>query len=250
MGEGNGNLLAFVRRLWFPWLLKIWIPGLVIFAINVTSEDQIEGPSTGTLCISDCTTCPVICSPPPPPLLVPHPPPPPPVPSVHHSPPYAYSTHAPPPPLLVPFPPPPPLLVPYPPPPPPKSTSYSSRGPPPAPFLYFSNMPPSGQTPPTAGPRDYPYPYYYFGASKASSLPLDAASISMLLLFFHFVLSWGDDWIFRKIFGSLQLTIQKFFTVHKFQLIFIFLCNIPAIFRGKTLVFFKGLICIYLTSVI
>lgn len=177
MGEGHCSSLASAMRKWFPWFLRIGIMGFVMFA-GVTSADQIEAPSTSELCISDCATCPVICSPPPP-LLKSFPPP---SPSVHHSSP-------PPPPLLKPFPPPsravtPPEAAPY--------TSWGSPPPPPPPFKYYNNMPPSGPVtpmPPNGVPRDYPYPYYYFYASHAPSLSLDASFVFMLLFLFHFVLS-------------------------------------------------------------
>nr|XP_023883715.1 extensin-1-like [Quercus suber] len=170
---GHCNHLASMRNKWCSWFCRIWIMGLLMFA-NVTSEDQIGAPSSGSLCISDCATCPVICSPPPP-LLESFPPPSPPV---HHSPPKYYYSN----------PPPPPSLPSSPPASPPKSSSYPSWGTPPPPFKYYNNMPPSGRMPPMAGPNDYPYPYYYFYASKAaSSLPLDAPFYFMLLFFFHCV---------------------------------------------------------------
>ncbi|KAG2663390.1 hypothetical protein I3760_16G027100 [Carya illinoinensis] len=120
MGKDHGNILAWMRKKWFLWFLKVGIMELIMFA-NVTSEDQIGVPSTNTLCISDCATCPVICSPPPPPpppLLQSHPPP---SPSAHHSRP----------------PRPPPLEA-----SPPKTSSYSSVPPPPPPYKYFNNIPP------------------------------------------------------------------------------------------------------------
>ncbi|XP_040998971.1 extensin-2-like [Juglans microcarpa x Juglans regia] len=157
MGKDHGNILAWMRKKWFLWFLKVGIMGLIMFA-NVTSEDQIGVPSTNTLCISDCATCPVICSPSPP-LLQSHPPPSPPV---HHS---------------QPRPRPPPLEASA-----PKASSYSSvQPPPPPPYKYFNNMPPGPGTPPTTYPHDYSYPYYYFYASKASYLSLDASFFFMSL---------------------------------------------------------------------
>ncbi|XP_022732009.1 extensin-like [Durio zibethinus] len=170
MGLGYSQLSLGSK--WLVLLLKVGIMVLIMLA-RVTSEDELGIPSAGLLCISDCATCPVICSPPPPPLLKSFPPPPP---SVHHSPPpvpYYYIppqsySHSPPPAESVP--PTSPLR-----PPPPAPSSYSSKGSPPPPFKYFYNAPP-GQGPPTVvGPHQYPYPYYYFYASKASSLYFQAS---------------------------------------------------------------------------
>ncbi|PPR87796.1 hypothetical protein GOBAR_AA32897 [Gossypium barbadense] len=63
--------------------LKIGIMGMIMLA-RVTSEHEMGTPSDGSLCISECTTCPVICSPPPPSQLKSFSPP---SPSVHDSPP-------------------------------------------------------------------------------------------------------------------------------------------------------------------
>ncbi|KAK7816442.1 hypothetical protein CFP56_044090 [Quercus suber] len=173
---GHCNHLASMRNKWCSWFCRIWIMGLLMFA-NVTSEDQIGAPSSGSLCISDCATCPVICSPPPPLLEMP------PMAGPNDYPyPYYYfyaSKAASSLPLDASF----YFITPA---SPPKSSSYPSWGTPPPPFKYYNNMPPSGRMPPMAGPNDYPYPYYYFYASKAaSSLPLDAPFYFMLLFFFH-----------------------------------------------------------------
>ncbi|CAL0327138.1 unnamed protein product [Lupinus luteus] len=82
--------------------------GLVLFA-KVTLEENLETPSSGDIfCISDCATCPVICSPPPLSPSLPHSPqspfyftfssPPPPPPPKSQSPPTPSSHSAPPPP--------------------------------------------------------------------------------------------------------------------------------------------------------
>ncbi|XWS70226.1 hypothetical protein CRYUN_Cryun03dG0030300 [Craigia yunnanensis] len=172
MGFGNSQLSQGSK--WLVLLLKVGIMGMIMLD-RVTSEDEMGTPSAGLLCISDCATCPVICSPPPPPLLKSYPPP---APSVHHSPPpvpYYYIPpqsyyHSPPPSESVSPPSPSPPR-----PPPPVPSSYSSKGSPPPPFKYFFNAPP-GQGPPTVGgPHEYPYPYYYFYASKASSLYFQAS---------------------------------------------------------------------------
>ncbi|KAB2080022.1 hypothetical protein ERO13_A05G040600v2 [Gossypium hirsutum] len=168
--------------------LKIGIMGMIMLA-RVTSEHEMGTPSDGSLCISECTTCPVICSPPPPSQLKSFSPP---SPSVHDSPPepdyippQLPDSQCSPPPLesvSLPSPSPPPPRPPSPPPPPPPApSSYSSKASPPPPrFEYFYNAP-NGQGPPAiVGPIQYPYPYYY--VSKASPLSFQA-SLSLLMLF-------------------------------------------------------------------
>ena len=59
------NDTKFIKSL-FLWILKAWFMGLVLFATVTSSEYKAEDPSSGLFCISDCATCPVICSPPPP----------------------------------------------------------------------------------------------------------------------------------------------------------------------------------------
>ncbi|PQM37773.1 leucine-rich repeat extensin-like protein 3 [Prunus yedoensis var. nudiflora] len=81
---GSFKALAFTEGKWFPWFLKAGLIGLVMFA-GLTYEDQVGEAETGLLCISECTTCPIICSPPPPPQLESSSPPPS-LPPVHRSP--------------------------------------------------------------------------------------------------------------------------------------------------------------------
>ncbi|KAF5726146.1 hypothetical protein HS088_TW23G00887 [Tripterygium wilfordii] len=92
------------RKKWLGLFVKVAILGIVMVA-SVNSEDQ-----TGLLCISDCDTCPVICSPPPSPVKShtpppPHssPPPPPLLTPIYQSPPQS-DCHSPPPPPPVPSP--------------------------------------------------------------------------------------------------------------------------------------------------
>ncbi|KAF3447314.1 hypothetical protein FNV43_RR12499 [Rhamnella rubrinervis] len=164
---GQREVLVSMRRN-YPLRVFCFIGLLITFA-TLTYEDHVGEPESGLLCISDCTTCPVICSPPPP-VLESHPPPPTSQP-VHRSPPPSYYNYSPPPPpKQTPSPSPPPRSPPKEMPPSPPSQP-SSWGTPPPPFKYFFNMPPSGPVlvPPstTSGPHDYSYPYYYFYASKA-----------------------------------------------------------------------------------
>lgn len=154
---------ASLRRESSAWLLKLVILAMIMSA-------QTEVPPTGLLCISECATCPVICSPPPPPTLEFKPPP---SPLPHHSPTPSYHSHSPPPP-----------------PPPPRSSPPHSSSPPP-PFIYFTwDSPPppfnymgipSVPAPPTKGKPDYSYPYYYFYASNSFSLSF---SVSFLFMAF------------------------------------------------------------------
>ncbi|KAJ6678683.1 hypothetical protein OIU85_009181 [Salix viminalis] len=169
------------RGRWFTLFFKIVIVlEMVTFAGANSDGDPMGEPAAGLLCISDCVTCPVICSPPPPPLLY-HPSPP-----SHHSPSPQHSYHSPPPP-----PPTSPSTSPPPPPPtsppayhsPPQSPQapswYPIWGTPPPPGYYFNT--PKGQAPPGKGP--YPYPYYYFYSSKASSFSLHASHFFLLGVF-------------------------------------------------------------------
>ncbi|KAJ7958381.1 leucine-rich repeat extensin-like protein 2 [Quillaja saponaria] len=168
--------LEFMRRKWFSWFLRLGLMGLAMFA-GVTFEDEVGGPATNLLCISDCATCPVICSPPPPPLLVSYPPP---SPSEHHASSPSYYTY--PPPSQKSRPPPPPPPPPPPSPPPPTPSSYSSKPAPPPPYKN-NNSPPSGSSQPTSGPHDYSYPYYYFYASEASFLSIHTSVFLLPITF-------------------------------------------------------------------
>ncbi|KAE8649911.1 hypothetical protein Csa_012510 [Cucumis sativus] len=111
----------------------LWIVAFTLF--SASSKAQMAVPSTGQLCISDCSTCPVICTAPPPPLSY-IPPPPPNF--------YGGFNMA-----------------------PPATPSYYLWGPPPPVANYFLGARPSGEMPQTVGPRDYSYPYYYFYSSNS-----------------------------------------------------------------------------------
>ncbi|XP_042508144.1 leucine-rich repeat extensin-like protein 5 [Macadamia integrifolia] len=163
---GHGRSMVSIRREWFSWLLWIELLFVIMFS-QVAMGDEIGIPATGLLCISECSTCPTICSPPPASASLPPPPPPPSSPPPQHSPPQSnYFPQSPPPK------PPPHSLSSYSAPPPSYST-VSSR-PPPSPLSYFTNTP-TAQSPPTInGPLNDSYPYYYFYASEAASFSLPA----------------------------------------------------------------------------
>ncbi|GFP91387.1 hypothetical protein PHJA_001282700 [Phtheirospermum japonicum] len=161
---------------------------LIVLLSTSQSQAQTNIPSAGLLCISDCESCPVICSSPP--TSAPPSPklPPPAPPAQHHSPPLPYYFDSPAPsssPPLPPYPPPPP------PPPPPPAYVYSGGGAatPPPPSVYVYN-PGTNTGPPTSGQRNVSFPYYYFYASKASCyVPLDHQGFILLLLL-NFVTSF------------------------------------------------------------
>ncbi|PIN13241.1 Dynamin GTPase [Handroanthus impetiginosus] len=182
--------LALMARKWCLFLLTI------LFSTS-KSESQTNNPQAGLLCISDCETCPVICSPPPsssspstPSSPLPPPPSPlpfllPPPPVHHHSPPHPYYFASPPstsPPA-------------HPPPSPRSGGSGVATPPPPSPpqsIIPWSGAfptPPSvyGYNPGNMGQRNFSYPYYYFYASKASCyLPFHQAPIlSVVFIFFQ-----------------------------------------------------------------
>ncbi|KAK6118321.1 hypothetical protein DH2020_047892 [Rehmannia glutinosa] len=145
------------------------------------SQGQTGISPAGLLCISDCETCPVICSPPPSPpspSAPPTPKSPPPAPPVHR--------HSPPPPQLpYYFDSPSPSSPPAHPPPPPSV----GAGPPP-PSVYVYN-PGTAVPPPGMGQRNFSFPYYYFYASKASCyLPLQEGFI-LLVVFILFQVLYG-----------------------------------------------------------
>ncbi|KAJ8750623.1 hypothetical protein K2173_015799 [Erythroxylum novogranatense] len=180
---GRVNNPQCPRGRWCFMLLKMVVVWLSIFA-EVNADDQMADPPLGLLCISDCATCPVICSTPPPSGQS-YPPP-----SHHYSPPpqsYYYS-----PPLRS-----PPRSPPSqsPPPPPPLPSPHLSPPAPlwyPSPVIYYNPPPGGNKAPPTTwtpgqGQHGYPYPYYYFYASKATSLSLRTSLLYFLLLFLHVV---------------------------------------------------------------
>ncbi|KAJ9183606.1 hypothetical protein P3X46_007435 [Hevea brasiliensis] len=164
------NGLISPRERWGVLLWKIGMMGMFLLARVNSEADQMGAPAAGLLCISDCTTCPVICSPPPPPGEPHYYAPP----SHHSPPPQPYNYHPP-------SPSPPPPSASPPPPPPAAPSPRSTSRPPPSPSWYPSWGPPSVQVPPKQG--QYPYPYYYFYASKASSLSFHASFYFSLVLF-------------------------------------------------------------------
>ncbi|KAM1388329.1 hypothetical protein ACFX2I_016473 [Malus domestica] len=177
----NSKDLVSMAGKWIPRSFKAAVFGLIMFA-GLTYEDHTVDPETGLLCISECGTCPVLCSPPPSPELEPSgplPSPPQSPPPVHHSPPQYYYISPPPS---------PPKQSPSPTPSPPKQSpsppSYSSKGAPPPPprFVYFYDMPPAGPVPTattgTGVVNNNPLPNYFY-TSMASS----PSSVHVLLLF-------------------------------------------------------------------
>lgn len=147
------------------------------------SQDTNTMPPTNLLCISECNTCPVICSPPPSPIKLK----PPPSPSSVLS-----QTPPPPPPLFAPLRPSPPQSSSHSPSPPsssqdkypPPSYMIYTGAPPPPPPPRTSKCPPTPNNPPnimnipsTQVPPLQNYPYYYYFASEATSLSLFHGSI-------------------------------------------------------------------------
>nr|XP_016488136.1 PREDICTED: proline-rich receptor-like protein kinase PERK2 [Nicotiana tabacum] len=190
MKHANVLSLAMMTTKWSILLL------CVIFSQANSQDPNNNNTPAGLLCISDCSTCPVICSPPPSPVKLK----PPPSPSS----------------VLVQAPPPPPLFAPLRPSPSqssprspsPSSSQPSPKSPPPSYITYIgappppssrsSNCPtppnapniiniPATQAPPVNGQKNYTYPYYYFYVSKAASLPLHGSIVLGFLVVFHFL---------------------------------------------------------------
>nr|GMD42765.1 leucine-rich repeat extensin-like protein 3 [Ipomoea batatas] len=124
---------SFFTLNWLCFLLGTMVPGL-------------KSQSPGSLvCISDCATCPIICSSPPPQLEAVSVPPPPLPPLLAYGPP----------------PPPPPL-------PPSSYISWDGATTPASPSNYLDS-PPATETPPAGGGLgkiNYSYPYFYYFASN------------------------------------------------------------------------------------
>ncbi|KAF9614961.1 hypothetical protein IFM89_021391 [Coptis chinensis] len=119
---------------WSLGCLRIGIIGIML--LGQVTKGQFEVPAQGLLCISECTSCPVICSPPPSQSS-----PAPPTPSSpSYSPPVIYYKSPSPPSTHNHQPPPPPPLS-----PPPSSSSSESSPPPPSPNYQTI---PSVSTPP------------------------------------------------------------------------------------------------------
>ncbi|KAK7351288.1 hypothetical protein VNO77_10614 [Canavalia gladiata] len=150
----HSKCLEFIKRRVFCWIIKVLLIEVALLA-TTTSEGKVEGATSSDIfCISDCDTCPVICSPPPPPPILTTKSYPPPSPSIPHSPSPSYFTFSPPP------------HKPHSPPP-------SSPPPPPSPPPFNSYSTPNPTV--VAGPHDFSYPYYYFYASAASSPSIHAS---------------------------------------------------------------------------
>lgn len=145
----------------------------IFLSISKSQCQSSNFPSAGLLCISDCETCPVICSPPSPPPTPKLPPPP----VHHHSPPQPYYYFTAPSPSSSP----PPAR---PKPPPPSYTIWGGATPPPPPQVYVYNP---GNT---VEQRNFSYPYYYFyTASKAScDLPFFNGSFIFMMMFVFFTI--------------------------------------------------------------
>ena len=164
--KGHHKRLGFIRKIiWLSWFFKVGFLGLAVFARVTYSDEKVQGPNSssgGFLCVSECATCPLICSPPPPPLRSSYPPP--------HFPSLSYFTSSPPPPESQA--------------PPPSPSSPPSRSSGAAPSL-----PPSGTAPPTviSGPHEYSYPYYYFYSSDAAPL-VAYGPFFMALSFLHWLI--------------------------------------------------------------
>ncbi|KAL6008117.1 hypothetical protein ACLOJK_033623 [Asimina triloba] len=183
----SSSFLAFSSSLASNWPLIWWaIMALATASSLAAADDDGSGggggggsgsgdvPPAGLLCISECATCPVICSPPPKPVYYfpPSPPWPKTPPMYYYYPPSNNHKKSPPPPP--------------PPPPPPSPISYS-WGVPPPPNIYV-NIPSLPSPPGMVGgpPGGYPYPYYYFYASPSPpSLLGFSTTFYLLLLFFH-----------------------------------------------------------------
>ncbi|KAD4178030.1 hypothetical protein E3N88_26621 [Mikania micrantha] len=164
---------------------------LLAFIVGATPSPTSDA---SVLCISECGTCPLICSPPPrsieskpPPSVEPKPPqspthgdsePPPYLTPIYHTtPPQSYS---------------PPSPTPTPPRtqakscPPPSYTTMSTNAPPPPPKLVVV---PSTQIQPGdgIGQKNNSYPYYYFYASKGVAFSQEIPGLLILFTCFHFI---------------------------------------------------------------
>ncbi|XP_022981722.1 leucine-rich repeat extensin-like protein 1 [Cucurbita maxima] len=155
--------MPFQGKMRFSTSLGLCVMAAALFL--PPSDAQLPVPSTEQLCISQCVTCPVVCTTPTPTPT-----------------PRSYSSYIPSPP-----PPPPAFYGGYMGPPPALTSSYFFRGPPPPVANYVSGAQPSGQMPQTVGPRDYSYPYYYFYSSNLGSFASPSTFILLFACFFHVV---------------------------------------------------------------
>ncbi|XP_020985756.1 ENHANCER OF AG-4 protein 2-like [Arachis duranensis] len=130
------------KKIQFPY----WISKVLLMILTLFVRVEEAASTNDRFCISDCDTCPLICSPPPPTPLI----------SISASYPPPPSPHSPPSPL-------PPLKPNYKPP--------------------LSGSTTEAQPTVISGPHDYYYPYYYFYSSCSSSLSNHHAPFFILLLF-------------------------------------------------------------------
>ncbi|KAL7592914.1 hypothetical protein Lser_V15G33692 [Lactuca serriola] len=172
---------AVTRKWYFCFLL-----------ISIFSKvEPSTTPDANLLCISECGTCPVICSPPPSPPAqskspsLPVESKPPPSPSTDDSEPPPYLTpiyHATPPPRSQPMPSSPPRTKSC---PPPSYITMGTNAPPPPPPPKVVVVP-STQVP-AVEPKNNPYPYYYFYASKGVTFSLDFTGFVIVFVSFHVI---------------------------------------------------------------
>ncbi|KAL4562847.1 hypothetical protein LXL04_026878 [Taraxacum kok-saghyz] len=177
-----------IRRKWHLCFL------LVSIFSEVASSPT---PQANLLCISECGTCPLICSPPPAPPAQSKPPPlpieskPPPSPPVQSKPPPADDDDSEPPPYLT------PIYHATPPPTPPTSSSppWAKSCPPPSYITMGTNAPPppprlvvvpSTQIP-TVDQKNFSYPYYYFYTSKGVTFSHDFSVFIVVFASFYFI---------------------------------------------------------------
>ncbi|XP_019190548.1 PREDICTED: classical arabinogalactan protein 9 [Ipomoea nil] len=202
MENQNPTFLSFsIATLWF--LL------LSIMFLGVKSQEPIQGSTPGLLCISECGTCPAICSPPPAPEVALKPPPSPSPRPGHSPPPLPPDSFFPPPGAIItpikPSPPSPPVqnyppsfpyyfLPPLSPPLPPLLSSPPPRPatPPPSPPPPSNsfNIPATVAPPAGFGQKNFSNPYYYFYVSEAASMTFCGPIILAAMLISFHVFSW------------------------------------------------------------
>ncbi|KAI3496412.1 hypothetical protein L1887_38773 [Cichorium endivia] len=182
----------FITRKWYFCFL------LVSIFSGVTPSPT---PDANLLCISECGTCPVICSPPPSPVESKPPPSPveskPPPSPVESKPPPSPKTGDPePPPYLTPIyhatPPPMSTATPMPRPPakscpPPSYIAMGTNAPPPPPPPPKLVVVPSTQIP-SVEQKNYTYPYYYFYTSEGVAFSLDFSGSVIGFIFLNVIL--------------------------------------------------------------
>ncbi|KAL5701649.1 hypothetical protein ACHQM5_026965 [Ranunculus cassubicifolius] len=160
--------MAETKGQWLLRLLRITITTVLLF--GQVGKGQNGDATTGLLCISECTTCPVICSPPPSPdslTLTPSP---------------SLPSQSPPPPPRNHQSPPPPTLS------PPPSSSYLPESPPPPRIQIIPSI--SSPSLPTASNYTYPYYYYYASHARPTSLVSFLPQFSVFLVSCLMFLCW------------------------------------------------------------